>query len=68
MQRIFVNAAIKKALCREAKVRSQLAQQRSGHGWGHDYHFHTAHALPGRRQGMLRDRRTRAATTALQAC
>ena len=39
MQRIFVNAAIKKALCREAKGdRSWLHKVRPM--YGHDYHFH----------------------------
>jgi penicillin-insensitive murein DD-endopeptidase len=39
VQRIFVNAAIKKALCREAKAdRSWLAKIRPM--YGHDYHFH----------------------------
>src|SRR3984957_15201497 len=39
VQRIFVNAAIKKALCREAKGdRSWLEKIRPW--WGHDYHFH----------------------------
>jgi penicillin-insensitive murein endopeptidase len=39
VQRIFVNAAIKKALCREAKGdRSWLSKIRPM--YGHDYHFH----------------------------
>jgi len=39
VERIFVNAAIKKALCREAKGdRSWLHKVRPM--WGHDYHFH----------------------------
>jgi penicillin-insensitive murein DD-endopeptidase len=39
VQRIFVNAAIKKALCREAKGdRNWLAKIRPM--YGHDYHFH----------------------------
>jgi penicillin-insensitive murein endopeptidase len=39
VERIFVNAAIKKALCREAgKDRAWLAKVRPW--WGHDYHFH----------------------------
>jgi penicillin-insensitive murein DD-endopeptidase len=39
VQRIFVNAAIKKALCREAKGdRQWLEKVRPW--WGHDYHFH----------------------------
>jgi len=37
VERIFVNAAIKKALCREAKGdRSWLAKMRPW--YGHDYH------------------------------
>src|SRR3954468_6553353 len=39
VQRIFVNAAIKKAMCREAKGdRSWLSKVRPM--YGHDYHFH----------------------------
>jgi penicillin-insensitive murein DD-endopeptidase len=39
VERIFVNAAIKKALCREAgSNRAWLAKVRPW--WGHDYHFH----------------------------
>jgi penicillin-insensitive murein endopeptidase len=39
VQRIFVNAAIKKALCREARGdRGWLAKIRPM--YGHDYHFH----------------------------
>jgi penicillin-insensitive murein endopeptidase len=39
VERIFVNAAIKKALCREAKGdRAWLSKVRPM--WGHDYHFH----------------------------
>jgi penicillin-insensitive murein endopeptidase len=41
VERIFVNAAIKKALCRDTKGdhdRSWLAKVRPY--WGHDYHFH----------------------------
>ena len=39
VQRIFVNAAIKKALCREAgKDRTFLRKVRPW--WGHNYHFH----------------------------
>src|SRR5664279_3693270 len=39
VQRIFVNAAIKKALCREARGdRSWLSRVRPM--YGHDYHFH----------------------------
>jgi penicillin-insensitive murein endopeptidase len=39
VERIFVNAAIKKALCREAGTdRAWLTKVRPW--WGHDYHFH----------------------------
>ena len=39
VERIFVNAAIKKALCREAgSDRTWLTKVRPW--WGHDYHFH----------------------------
>src|SRR5258708_37462741 len=45
VQRIFVNAAIKKALCREAKGdRSWLAKIRPW--YGHDYHFHVRITCP----------------------
>jgi penicillin-insensitive murein DD-endopeptidase len=45
VQRIFVNAAIKKALCREAKGdRSWLEKIRPWHG--HDYHFHIRMKCP----------------------
>jgi penicillin-insensitive murein DD-endopeptidase len=45
VQRIFVNAAIKKALCREARGdRSWLSKIRPW--YGHDYHFHIRMACP----------------------
>ena len=45
IQRIFVNPAIKKALCREAKGdRSWLAKVRPM--YGHDYHFHVRITCP----------------------
>jgi penicillin-insensitive murein endopeptidase len=45
VQRIFVNAAIKKALCREAKGdRSWLTKIRPW--YGHDYHFHIRMRCP----------------------
>jgi penicillin-insensitive murein endopeptidase len=45
VQRIFVNAAIKKAICREATGdRSWLNKVRPY--WGHDYHFHIRLACP----------------------
>ncbi|WP_257167789.1 penicillin-insensitive murein endopeptidase [Bradyrhizobium sp. SRS-191] len=45
VQRIFVNAAIKKALCRDAKGdRSWLTKVRPW--WGHDYHFHIRMVCP----------------------
>jgi penicillin-insensitive murein endopeptidase len=45
VQRIFVNAAIKKALCRDAKGdRSWLSKIRPW--WGHDYHFHIRMTCP----------------------
>jgi penicillin-insensitive murein endopeptidase len=45
VERIFVNAAIKKALCREAKGdRSWLAKIRPW--YGHDYHFHVRITCP----------------------
>jgi penicillin-insensitive murein endopeptidase len=45
VERIFVNPAIKKALCREAgHDRSWLHKVRAY--WGHDYHFHVRLACP----------------------
>ena len=45
VQRIFVNPAIKKALCREARGdRSWLSKVRPF--WGHDYHFHIRLSCP----------------------
>ena len=45
VERIFVNAAIKKALCREAKGdRSWLSKVRPM--YGHDYHFHVRMKCP----------------------
>ncbi|HLH11377.1 MAG TPA: penicillin-insensitive murein endopeptidase [Methylovirgula sp.] len=45
VQRIFVNAAIKKALCREARgERSWLAKVRPF--YGHNYHFHVRLRCP----------------------
>src|SRR3984885_1377355 len=45
VQRIFVNAAIKKALCRDAKGdRSWLSKIRPM--YGHDYHFHIRITCP----------------------
>ena len=45
VDRIFVNAAIKKALCREAGAnRAWLHKVRPW--WGHDYHFHVRVKCP----------------------
>lgn len=45
VERIFVNAAIKRAICRDAHGdRSWLAKVRPM--WGHDYHFHIRLACP----------------------
>ena len=45
VERIFVNAAIKKAICREAKGdRSWLNKVRPT--WGHNYHFHIRITCP----------------------
>lgn len=45
VERIFVNAAIKKALCREAgEDRDWLTKVRPY--WGHDYHFHVRLTCP----------------------
>jgi penicillin-insensitive murein endopeptidase len=45
VERIFVNAAIKKAICRDATGdRSWLSKMRPM--WGHDYHFHIRLACP----------------------
>jgi len=49
--RIFVNAAIKKALCRDAgKDRAWLRKVQPW--WGHDWHFHVRINLPARQSGM----------------
>src|SRR5713226_1220825 len=46
VQRVFVNPAIKKALCREAgSDRAWLEKVRPW--WGHDYHFHVRLRCPG---------------------
>jgi penicillin-insensitive murein endopeptidase len=46
VERIFVNAAIKKALCRDAgSDRDWLHKVRAW--WGHDYHFHVRIKCPG---------------------
>jgi penicillin-insensitive murein endopeptidase len=46
VERIFVNAAIKKALCRDASPdRAWLSKVRPY--WGHDYHFHVRLVCPG---------------------
>lgn len=51
VERIFVNAAIKKALCREAKGdRSWLSKVRPM--YGHDYHFHIRIKCPRRRHRL----------------
>jgi penicillin-insensitive murein endopeptidase len=45
VERIFVNAAIKRAICRDARGdRSWVAKVRPM--WGHDYHFHIRLACP----------------------
>ncbi len=45
VERIFVNPAIKKAMCREATGdRSWMAKVRPM--WGHNYHFHVRIACP----------------------
>src|SRR6266849_3770317 len=50
VQRIFVNAAIKKALCREAKGdKSWLSKVRPW--YGHDYHFHIRMRCPSGSKG-----------------
>ncbi|MCI0466274.1 MAG: penicillin-insensitive murein endopeptidase [Beijerinckiaceae bacterium] len=45
VQRIFVNAAIKKALCRESKGDSAWLRRVRPY-YGHDYHFHVRLACP----------------------
>ena len=39
VQRIFVNAAIKKAICREPDAKGDWQRKVRAY-WGHDYHFH----------------------------
>ena len=63
VQRIFVNAAIKRALCREAKGdRSWLSKIRPW--WGHDYHFHIRMACPPGAATARASRRRRTAKAA----
>jgi penicillin-insensitive murein endopeptidase len=45
VERIFVNAAIKKALCREAGD-DKAWLQKVRPWWGHDYHFHVRIGCP----------------------
>jgi penicillin-insensitive murein DD-endopeptidase len=45
VQRIFVNAAIKKALCREAGSDREWLHKIRPY-WGHDYHFHVRIVCP----------------------
>jgi penicillin-insensitive murein DD-endopeptidase len=40
VERIFVNAAIKKALCREAGATDRAWLSKVRPWWGHNYHFH----------------------------
>lgn len=50
VERIFVNPAIKRGLCRDAgSDRSWLAKVRPM--WGHDYHFHIRLACPAGEEG-----------------
>jgi penicillin-insensitive murein endopeptidase len=44
VERIFVNAAIKKALCREAPGTAWMSKVRAY--WGHDYHMHVRMRCP----------------------
>ena len=44
VERIFVNAAIKKALCETAHGQSWMTKVRAY--WGHNYHFHVRIACP----------------------
>jgi penicillin-insensitive murein DD-endopeptidase len=45
VERVFVNAAIKRALCREGRPeRTWIAKIRPR--WGHDYHFHVRLSCP----------------------
>ena len=65
VQRIFVNAAIKKALCREAKGdRHWLSKVRPM--YGHDYHFHIRIKCPPGSVNAIASRRRR--KRRLQAC
>lgn len=49
VQRIFVNAAIKRALCRSAKGQPWMRKVRPW--YGHDYHFHVRLFCPKGQQG-----------------
>ena len=53
VQRIFVNPAIKKAICRDARGdRAWLSKMRPM--WGHDYHFHIRLSCPPGEAGCTR--------------
>src|SRR5207244_1586179 len=45
VERIFINAAIKKALCREAGANKTWLNKVRPY-WGHDYHFHVRLRCP----------------------
>jgi penicillin-insensitive murein endopeptidase len=47
VERIFVNAAIKKALCRDAGPTNRSWLRKVRPWWGHDYHFHVRIKCPG---------------------
>jgi penicillin-insensitive murein DD-endopeptidase len=46
VERIFVNAAIKKALCRDAGAADRAWLRKIRPWWGHDYHFHVRIKCP----------------------
>ena len=63
VERIFVNPAIKRALCREAGAdRAWMAKIRPW--WGHNYHFHVRLSCPSGEPNATSKRRRRRATAA----
>ena len=62
VERIFVNAAIKKALCETARGEPWMNKVRAY--WGHNYHFHIRIKCPAGDQAASRRIRCRPATVA----
>ena len=62
VERIFVNAAIKKALCETARGQPWMNKVRAY--WGHNYHFHIRIKCPAGDRAASRRSRSRPATAA----